>query len=161
MGSNFGTYEDVVKLLNEEGVGIEDMAVLVYDLQKPYVPNVTMEESCDSIKSVLSKREVINTVMVGLELDRSARNRRMENKTLEKILIGDQGLFGVDEVLAYTICNIYGSIALTNFGYLDKIKPGIIGVINNNHERCNVFLDDIIGAIVASAASRVAHRHDE
>ena len=70
----------------------------------------------------------------------------------------DDGLFGVDEVLAYGICNIYGSIALTNFGYIDKVKPGIIGKLNERKEGvCNTFLDDIVGALAASAASRMAH----
>ena len=70
----------------------------------------------------------------------------------------DDGLYGIDEVLAYGICNIYGSIALTNFGYIDKVKPGIIGVLNEPQKGCcNTFLDDIVGAIAASAASRLAH----
>jgi len=97
--------------------------------------------------------------MVGAELDSSARENRMKNKTLQAIIEEDAGLFGVDEIVALSICNVYGSIALTNFGYIDKIKPGIIGVLNGDQIRCNVFMDDIVGAIAASAASRLAHRH--
>ncbi len=65
----------------------------------------------------------------------------------------------MDEVLAYGICNLYGSIALTNFGYVDKVKPGIIGRLNDDPDYCHTFLDDIVGAIVASAASKLAHTH--
>ena len=35
-------------------------------------------------------------------------------------------VYGIDEILALSIVNIHGSIALTNFGYADKLKPGII-----------------------------------
>ena len=81
---------------------------------------------------------------------------------LEDILLKDYSLYGVDEVLAYGICNIYGSIALTNYGYIDRVKPGIIGLLNeHNGKQCNTFLDDIVGAIAASAASRIAHSKEK
>lgn len=69
-------------------------------------------------------------------------------------------LYGLDEILALSIVNMNGSIALTNFGYLDRIKPRIIGVIDEEgkaENKCHTFLDDIICAIAASAASRIAH----
>jgi phosphatidylglycerophosphatase A len=39
------------------------------------------------------------------------------------------------------------------------MKPGIIGRLNNaDHTvQCNTFLDDIVGAIAAAAASKLAH----
>lgn len=54
-----------------------------------------------------------------------------------------------------------GSIAYTNFGYIDKVKPGIIGELNDiDHDiACNTFLDDIVGAIAAAAASKLAHHN--
>ena len=73
------------------------------------------------------------------------------------MLLKDEGLYGIDEVLAYGICNLYGSIALTNYGYIDKVKPLIINKLNSKGKQCNTFLDDIVGAIAASAASRLAH----
>jgi phosphatidylglycerophosphatase A len=57
-----------------------------------------------------------------------------------------------------------GSIALTNFGYLDKLKPGIIGFIDKEGKtgvRCHTFLDDIVCAIASSAVSRMAHNVEE
>ena len=153
------TYEDVIKVLSDEGIKLEDIGLLAYELQKPYIPEITLKDGIDSVKCVLSKREVMYAVIVAAELDRSARTNRMENKKLQKLIEADDGLFGIDEILALSICNVYGSIALTNFGYIDKIKPGIIGVLNGDKSRCNVFMDDIVGAIAASAASRLAHRH--
>lgn len=155
---NQQNYLLAVKLLEEEGVNIMDLAQIVYDLQKKYVPVITLETAKESVLKVLEKREVVFALMTGLELDRQARNKTYLNKDLEKMILVDEPLFGIDEVIAYSICNIYGSIALTNFGYIDKIKPGIIGEINNDKSKCNTFMDDILGAICASAASRFAHR---
>ncbi len=56
---------------------------------------------------------------------------------------------------------MYGSIGLTNFGYVDKIKPGILAKLNDhNQEKCHTFLDDIVGAIAAAASSRLAHSEE-
>jgi phosphatidylglycerophosphatase A len=63
--------------------------------------------------------------------------------------------------MALSIVNVYGSIGFTNFGYVDKAKPGIIGVLDKEGKepnRCNTFLDDIVGAMAAAAASSIAHR---
>jgi phosphatidylglycerophosphatase A len=65
----------------------------------------------------------------------------------------------VDEVLALSIVNVYGSIGFTNYGYVDKIKPGILAHLNDKSTgKCHTFLDDIVGAIAAAASSRLAHR---
>lgn len=70
----------------------------------------------------------------------------------------DEPLYGCDEVLTFSITNLYGSIGFTNFGYLDKIKPGILGILNDRSTgKVNVFLDDLVGAVAAAAASRLAH----
>ena len=70
----------------------------------------------------------------------------------------DEGLYGIDEILCLSIVNVYGSIGLTNFGYVDKIKPGIIGKLNDEKSNCcNTFIDDVVGALAAAAASRIAH----
>ncbi len=70
----------------------------------------------------------------------------------------DEPLYGCDEILALSIVNVFGSIGLTNFGYIDKMKPGILEVLNDKTgKQKNTFLDDIVGAIAASASSRIAH----
>ena len=71
----------------------------------------------------------------------------------------DEGLYGCDEILALSIVNVYGSIGFTNFGYVDKLKPGILKKLNDKEDSaCHTFLDDIVGAIAAAASSRIAHR---
>ena len=153
--------EKCIKLLKERGVSINDIADAARFLQADYHLTLLKEELFDSVLSVLAKREVQLEIMTAVELDKLAESGRMFDKDLDDILMRDEGLYGVDEVIAYGICNLYGSISLTNFGYIDKKKYGIIEKLNNegkNSGRCNTFLDDIVGAIAASAASRFAHR---
>ena len=58
--------------------------------------------------------------------------------------------------------NVYGTIGLTNFGYLDKEKIGIIKDLDEEKgTQCNTFLDDLVAGIAAAAASRIAHKERE
>lgn len=150
-----------IELLESRGVTIDDIAECARFLQADYHVDLKKEELLESVMSVLSKREVQNAIMTGIELDIAAEKGTMADKDLASILRRDEGLYGVDEVLAYGICNLYGSIALTNFGYIDKKKYGIIAKLNEDGKDTgvvNTFIDDIVGAIAASAASRFAHR---
>ena len=145
-------------LLKERGVKIEEIAELVYDLQTPYLPNLTMEVCIDNVRAVLRKREIQNAVLTGIESDMLAEKKQLSSP-LQEIIENDEGLFGIDEILALAIVNVYGSIGLTNFGYLDKLKPKVIERLDSHKDddEVNTFLDDIVGAIAAAAASRIAH----
>jgi len=154
--------EDVIgktalKWLNERGVTIDDIAELVHFLQKDYVPGLTMDECKQNVEAVLSKREVQNAIITGIQIDRLTEKGLIEEPLLD-ILKRDEGLYGVDEVIAFSIVNVYGSIGFTNYGYIDKIKPGILKRLNDKSTgEVHTFLDDIVGAIAASASSRLAH----
>lgn len=153
--------EKCIALLESRGVTLKHIAEAARFLQADYHINLQKEELLDSVYSVLDKREVQFAIMTAIELDRLAEAGIMFDKDLEAILRRDEGLYGVDEVVAYGVCNLYGSIALTNFGYIDKKKYGIIEELNEKGKEgntCNTFIDDIVGAIAASAASRFAHR---
>jgi phosphatidylglycerophosphatase A len=153
-----------INLLAERGVSLEDIADCARFLQADYHVNLTSEELMTSVKAVISKREVQNAIMTAVELDKLAEQGKMNDKVLEAALMRDEPLYGVDEVLAYGICNLYGSIALTNFGFIDKKKYGIIDKLNRAGKDsgvCNTFIDDIVGAIAAAAASRFAHRSND
>ena len=147
-----------INALSSRDVKLEDIAECVKLLQGKYIEDLSDEDVMNNILAVLSKREVQYALLTAIELDMLCEEGKYHDKELEHDVLNDVGLYGIDEVLAYGICNIYGSIALTNFGYIDKIKPGIIGKLNDDHSlRCNTFLDDIVGAISPSAASRLAH----
>lgn len=144
--------------LGQRGVKLEDIAELTFFLQKEYFTCLTMEQCMESVESVVQKREVQNAMLTGIQLDILAEEGKLLSP-LQEMIENDEGLYGCDEVLALSIVNVYGSIGFTNFGYIDKIKPGILKMLNDKHgERKHTFLDDIVGAIAAAASSRIAHR---
>ena len=146
-----------IKLLNDRGVELKDISDIVFELQKSYVDDLTHEMCLHNVEKVLDKREVQNAVITGIELDIAAESGHL-SPVLSDLLMRDEGLYGIDEILCLSIVNVYGSIGLTNFGYVDKIKPGIIGKLNDEKSNCcNTFIDDVVGALAAAAASRIAH----
>lgn len=149
------------KWLLERGVKIEDIAELVMYLQNEYHENLQIEECIFNVERVLSKREVQNAILSGIQFDILAEKKLLA-EPLQSIIETDEGLYGVDETLALSIVNVYGSIGFTNYGYVDKKKPGILKELNDKSTgKVNTFLDDIVGAIAAAASSRLAHRKEE
>ena len=150
-------YDKCINLLEERGVSLSDIAQCVLYLQKQHHPEIEELEVIEVIKNVIRKREVQHAIITGITLDKLAESNSLQDEVLHDILINDKSLYGIDEVLAYGICNLYGSIALTNFGYIDREKPLIIKTLNEHSQMCHTFLDDIVGALAAAAASRIAH----
>lgn len=150
-------HERALELLTIRGIDLDDIADLVLYLQKDYVPGITRKDCRRNVEAVLTKREVQNAVITGIELDMLAEEGKV-SQPLRDILVNDEGLYGIDEILALSIVNVYGSIGFTNYGYIDKVKPGILQDLNDrSNKQCHTFLDDIVGAVAAAAASRIAH----
>lgn len=150
-------HSKALEALNRRKVDLVELAKVVYDLQQPYQHDLTLDECYEKIEKVLKKTEVAHAVLTGIELDELAEKKQI-SQPLQELLENDEPLYGIDEILALSIVNLFGSIALTNFGYLDKAKPGIIGEFNNKkHGSVHTFLDDILCAIAASACARLAH----
>jgi len=147
----------VAGMLAQRGVSIAALAQVVLELQRPYAPDLTLAESEESLWQVLDKREVQNAVLTGLALDILAE-KNMLPEPVGSMIRRDDPLYGIDEILPLSIVNVYGSIGLTNFGYLDKVKPGPIGRVDQRPGQVNTFLDDLISALAAAAAARIAHR---
>lgn len=148
-------------LLIERGVTIQDIAELVFFLQKDYIDKLTLDMCIHSVDRVLTKREVHNAIITGIQLDKLAEKKLLDSP-LQEILEEDEGLYGIDEIMALSIVNVYGSIGFTNYGYIDKVKPGILKELNSHDGKSvHTFLDDLVGAIAASAASRLAHEDPE
>lgn len=143
--------------LIERGVTIDDIADLVYYLQSKYHDELLMEDCRFNVNKVLTKREVQNAIITGIQLDRLAEKKMLE-EPLQSTIEVDESLYGIDEIIAFSIVNVYGSIGFTNYGYIDKQKPGILQQLNDKSSgECHTFLDDIVGAIAAAASSRLAH----
>ncbi|WP_018659954.1 phosphatidylglycerophosphatase A family protein [Allofustis seminis] len=151
-------YHAAIDTLKERGVKIEDIAELVFDLQSDYIDNLSIKACIYNVNRVLAKREVQNAILTGVALDIACEREQLA-EPLQSIIKNDEGLYGIDEIIALAIVNIYGSIGFTNFGYLDKKKPKIIKALDSSKhsEHTHTFLDDIVGAIAAAAASRLAH----
>ncbi|WP_374722786.1 phosphatidylglycerophosphatase A family protein [Peribacillus tepidiphilus] len=144
--------------LIERGVSIEAIAEIVYEMQIPYNKNLTLKDCIESVEKVLEKREIQHALLVGIELDKLAEQKKL-SEPLQSIIESDEGLFGVDETIAFGAVLGYGSIAVTTFGHLDKNKIGIIRELDTKKGNgVHTFLDDMVGSIAASAASRLAHR---
>lgn len=157
--NDLGKYDLIIERLKERGVELIDIAKITLDLQLQYLPKLVLETCLDHVSRVIMKREVQHAVLTGLELDILAE-KNLLSEPLLGLLQSDYGLYGIDEILALSIVNVYGSIGMTNFGYVDKVKPGIMGELDEKKDgRCNTFLDDIVGAIAAAAASSIAHKY--
>ena len=149
--------EMTIEMINRRGVQLGDIADIVYDLQKDYYENLTKEMCLENIHAVLRKREIIHAIITGIAID-ELTEKKLLPEPLQSIVEADEGLYGIDEILPLSIVNVYGSIGLTNFGYLDKEKIGIIKDLDTKKgEAVHTFLDDIVAAIAAAAASRIAH----
>lgn len=151
-------HEVALKKLNERGVELEEIAELVYDLQSPYLTDISVDLCLDNVKAVIRKREVQNAILTGIELDVLTEQKKLSSP-LQEIIEEDESLYGIDEILALSIVNVYGSIGFTNYGFLDKTKPKLIKRLDDHthSNQTHTFLDDIVGAIAAAAASRLAH----
>ena len=118
-------HEFVITRLKERGVDLHQLAKIAFDLQQQFIPELTEADCYEELLNVMHKRELLNNAMVALELDRLAEENQIKEPLLS-IIRKDAGVFGVDEALALQISDIYGTIGATNFGYLDRVKYGII-----------------------------------
>ncbi|MGM7636154.1 phosphatidylglycerophosphatase A family protein [Bacillus sp. Hm123] len=144
--------------LLERGVTVEDIAEIVLKMQQPFNKELTLLECIESVEKVLLKREIQHAILVGVELDVLAEQKKL-SEPLQTIIETDENLFGVDETIALGAALGYGSISVTTYGFLDKNKDGIIRKLDTKTGGgVHTFLDDIVGAIAAGAASRIAHR---
>lgn len=154
---NLEVKEHVKALLADRGVSVRDIAEIVYDLQIPYNESLTIEYCEEIVDSILCKTEIQNALMLGIELDKLHEKGLMEDSYLSDMISKDAGIFGLDEIIGLNLTYCYGTIAITNFGHLDKVKPKIIGKLDNSKEKTNVFLDDLVCGLCAAACGKLAH----
>lgn len=145
-------------LLDKRNVPVESLGGLVYAGQKEHNPDIELDECIDAVYHVLHKREIQNILLLGINVDMWV-DRGIEDRYLAEILKHDEGQFQCDETLSHGCVEIFGGIGISNLGYLDHVKPGIIGKVDARKNSCNVFLDDILAGIVASAEAYVANKH--
>ena len=161
----FTESEATMKVISEHferlGITVAKMAEIVYRDQKPYIDTLTEREASWAVSRVLNKTEFQDGLLVAIHLDKVAQmfNLMKEDNPLMNRLIVDHPNFGADEHLAMSLAGLYGSIATTNYGYIDKTKPGIVGELNEmgkSGEYVTTMMDDMIGVIIASAEAKLA-----
>lgn len=153
--------EQVIEWLRSRGVELSAIAEVVHELLKPRYPDVTMEECLEGVQRVVAKREAQFAILTGIALDVLAERGHLP-EPLRTAVREDSPLYGIDEVLALAITNLYGSVGLTAFGYLDKRKLGVIGQLNRHRDGAvHTFLDDLVAGVAAAAAARIAHRRPQ
>jgi phosphatidylglycerophosphatase A len=153
--------ETVIKALAARGVLLGPIAEIVLELQSPYDSALRLEQCLEAVDRVLDKREVQHAILTGLTLDVLAERCDLPEPLLS-LIREDEPLYGIDEILALSIVNVYGSVGLTSFGYLDKAKTGILERLNRPVAgTINTFLDDLVAALAAAAGARLAHQGEE
>ncbi|CAH1854451.1 phosphatidylglycerophosphatase A [Convivina praedatoris] len=138
--------------LQERGVGLSD----VYDgasefLTNKYHDEIQKEFLNQAINRVLHKDEVADIILTALYLDEQAE-KMPASEPLKARLQRDANGHNVDEILAIAITQQFSAAATVHYGLLDDLKPGLIGQINDRLDSINVYLDDILAALIASAA---------
>lgn len=150
-----------IEMLEKRGVTLTDIGELVMHLQSHYYEDLTIDICVENLKMVLTKREIVHAILTGIALDELAEKKLLP-EPLQTIVATDESLYGIDEIIPLSIVNVYGTIGLTNYGYLDKEKIGIIKELDiQKGEECNTFLDDLVAALAAATASRIAHSRTE
>ena len=160
--------EEMFKLneerLLERGVKIGDIAEIAYRQQGKYNPNLSMEDCIESVKKILSYRDIFHLVQLSIEIDRLTEEGVFRSP-IQEIMKADLGMFGIDEIFGLNIASMYGTIGQTNFGDIDVNKPGIVKELNDGGKKdsgkCHTFLDDVVGALAAAASTRVAQMISE
>lgn len=148
-----------MQMLKQRGVTVDDMAQLVLQIQQKYNGSLTLAHCRAGVCAVLAKREIQHAIVTGLTLDKMAEENALDEPLGSMVREGGE-LFGMDVALGLAIVNVYGSIGLSNYGYLIRKPPRFLAALRAQAGFVGTFLNDIVAAIVAAACARVAHQGD-
>lgn len=149
-------YLYVVQELDKRHINIQTVGRAAYQMQHQYYPNVTVEQFGRELESVLKKREVLNILATGLALDNLAQDNQLP-APLQQIVSNDMGEYGIDELLAIGLSQLYGTISTTNYGHADKEKIGLAAKLDNSRGVINTFADDLFLALSSAVVGRFGH----
>ncbi|MCC4359112.1 phosphatidylglycerophosphatase A family protein [Limosilactobacillus reuteri] len=149
-------YDWVLNELHKRNINNETIGEIAYDMQHQYLPHLTVEDFGAQLDEVLKKREVLNILATGFALDNLAQDGLLP-EPLQSIVKEDAGVYGVDETISLALSQLYGSIAVTNYGYEDKKKLGIAAQLDNSNGQVNTFADDLALALASAVIGRCGH----
>lgn len=148
-------YQFVQEELHKRGITAYSIGKIAYEMQHDYLPDYEISDFAEQFSEVLKKREVLNLLAFAFELDNLA-NKRMFSEPIQNIIENDAGFWQIDEILASSLAQLFGMLAITNYGYLDKNKVGIARRLDEE-DSITVFSDDIVSALASAVIGRCGH----
>lgn len=148
-------YEFVQKELRKRGITAYSIGEIAYKMQHEYLPDYEISDFAEQFNEVLKKREVLNLLAFAFELDNLA-NKGAFSEPIQSIIENDAGFWQIDEILASSLAQLFGMLAITNYGYLDKKKLGIAKQLDEA-DSITVFSDDIVSALASAVIGRCGH----
>lgn len=148
-------YQFVQEELHKRGITAYSIGEIAYEMQHDYLPDYEISDFAEQFSEVLKKREVLNLLAFAFELDNLA-NKRMFSEPIQNIIENDAGFWQIDEILASSLAQLFGMLAITNYGYLDKNKVGIARRLDEE-DSITVFSDDIVSALASAVIGRCGH----
>jgi len=145
----------LLERLRERGITLEDMVSAGLEMFVPH-PGVEGEERAaemlrEELLELVSDVNVCSLVLAGLRLDEDAKRGLIPGLAASSYSKDPVSLVA-DEVLGMSITNYAaGTLGLFEYMRFDRAKPGLL-------KRLGPFADDVIGALIASASSRMYSR---
>lgn len=145
----------LVERLKERGITLDDMVETGLEMFVPHPGVETKDEAAKLLREelieLMNDVNVCSLVIAGLRLEEDAKRALIPGLTPSSYS-KDPVFLVADEILGMAIAN-YAAGTLGQFEYMrfDRVKPGIIG-------KLGPFMDDVIGALIASASSRMYSR---
>lgn len=152
----------VLDYFDDLGIDLDEIAKQAVEHQKKYLPSLTLEDGKKRLERILNKREVLNNLMTAIALDEMA-NKGLLPEPLQSVVERDAGVYGVDEALAIANSILAGSIAVTNYGFLDVKKSKVakhLDDLQKSGKMITVFIDDQISALQAMVEGSLAHKKE-
>src|SRR5699024_10751681 len=106
-------YEFVQKELRKRGITAYSIGEIAYEMQHEYLPDYEISDFSEQFNEVLKKREVLNLLAFAFELDNLA-NKGAFSEPIQSITENDAGFWQIDEILASSLAQLFGMLAITN-----------------------------------------------
>lgn len=149
----------VLDYFKELGIDLDQIAAQAVEHQSRFIDGLTLGDGKKRLNRILNKREVLNALAVAVQLDKLANLGHLD-EPLQNIIANDAGTFGVDETMAISLAQLFGSISVTNYGYLDVNKSKEakkLDELQKSGKKITVFIDDMVSALQAAVESSLAH----
>lgn len=143
----------------ELGISRLELAQEVLKEQTRHNPWMTLEDAYEAVEAVIRKREMQHALVTALTIDELA-DKKMLSEPMQSIIADDNPLYGIDETIALGTAGLFGTIAVTNFGFLDREKTDLAKKLNDEQKaggHITTMTDDLVSLIIASAEGKVAH----